>query len=74
MYTPTELQHWGTALVELLDQTVSSPTMPAPGPGERAVPAPGSGRTGAGKLKGRFDDAAMFDAIAAVIAAHARSR
>ena len=27
---------------------------------------------GGGKLKGRFDDAAMFDAIAAVIDAHAR--
>ena len=50
---------------------------PAAGRGQRAAPDPAA--AGGGKIKGRFDDAAMFDAIAAVIdaqgpAAHRRRR
>ena len=70
VYTPTELQHWGTALVELLDQDGAEPDERPPARVNELfltrLP------DGGGKLKGRFDDAAMFDAIAAVIDAHAR--
>ena len=70
VYTPTELQHWGTALVELLDQDGEQPDDRPPARVNELfltrLP------DGGGKLKGRFDDAAMFDAIATVIDAHAR--
>ena len=69
-YTPTELQKWGTALIDLLDQDGEAPDdRPRPLCNELVVSRlPGGG----GKLKGRFEDAAMFDAIAAVLDAHAR--
>jgi uncharacterized protein DUF222/HNH endonuclease len=70
-YTPTELLEWGTRLVDTLDQD-------GPEPGDRPPAAVNEvhlqhfrGRPG-GTLKGHFDDAAMFDAIAAVVDAHAR--
>jgi 5-methylcytosine-specific restriction protein A len=70
VYTPTELQHWGTALVELLDQDGAEPDDRPPAQVNELflsrLP------DGGGKLKGRFDDAGMFDAIAAVIDAHAK--
>jgi 5-methylcytosine-specific restriction protein A len=69
VYTPTELQHWGTALVELLDQDGEQPDDRPPARVNELfltrLP------DGGGKLKGRFDDAGMFDAIAAVVDAHA---
>ena len=69
-YTPSELHAWGTALVEALDQDGAEPDdRPPPQVNElfltRAAIA-------GGKIKGRFDDAAMFDAIAAVIDAKAK--
>ena len=68
-YTPHELQQWGTALVELLDQDGEQPDDRPPARVNELfltrLP------DGGGKVKGRFDDAAMFDAIAAVIDAHA---
>ena len=69
VYTPTELQQWGTALVELLDQDGEQPDDRPPARVNELflTRLPGGG----GKVKGRFDDAAMFDAIAAVIDAHA---
>ena len=69
-YTPTELYKWGKALVELLDQDGEAPDdRPPLRVNElRLTRLPDGG----GKLKGRFDDAAMFDAIAAVIDAHAK--
>ena len=70
VYTPTELQQWGTALVELLDQDGEQPDDRPPALVNELfltrLP------DGGGKVKGRFDDAAMFDAIAAVIDAHAK--
>ena len=69
VYTPHELHEWGTALVELLDQDGEQPDDRPPALVNELfltrLP------DGGGKLKGRFDDAAMFDAIAAVIDAHA---
>jgi 5-methylcytosine-specific restriction protein A len=70
LYTPSELQAWGTALVEALDQEGEEPDDRPPAQVNElhltrlAV--------GGGKIKGRFDDAAMFDAIATLIDAKAR--
>ncbi|GAA1293153.1 HNH endonuclease signature motif containing protein [Pseudonocardia aurantiaca] len=65
MYTPSELQAWGTALVEALDEDGADPDDRDPEPVNelRLTRHP----RGGGKLVGRFEDAAMFDAIAAVI-------
>jgi 5-methylcytosine-specific restriction protein A len=70
LYTPTELQNWGTALVELLDQDGEQPDdrPPALINELQLTRLP----EGGGKIKGRFDDAGMFDAIATVIDAHAK--
>jgi 5-methylcytosine-specific restriction protein A len=69
-YTPSELHQWGTALVEALDQDGEEPDdRPQAGVNELQLTRLASG---GGKLKGRFDDAAMFDAIATVIDAKAR--
>lgn len=69
VYTPTELQNWGTALVELLDQDGAEPDdrPPAPVNELHLTRLPGGG----GRIKGRFDDAASFDAIATVVDAKA---
>jgi hypothetical protein len=70
VYTPSELHTWGTALVEALDQDGEEPDdRPAAGVNELHLTRLPSG---GGKIKGRFDDAAMFDAIAAVVDAKAR--
>jgi 5-methylcytosine-specific restriction protein A len=69
-YTPSELQAWGTALVEALDQDGAEPDdRPSAQVNELHLTRLG---TGGGRIKGRFDDAAMFDAIAAVIDAKAK--
>jgi 5-methylcytosine-specific restriction protein A len=69
-YTPTELHNSGRALIELLDQDGAAPDDRPPAPVNELflsrLP------DGGGKLKGRIDDAAMFDAIATVIDAHAK--
>ena len=69
-YTPTDLHTWGVALVELLDLDGEQPDdRPRPPVNELYLTRmPGGG----GKLKGRFDDAAMFAAIASVVDAKAR--
>ena len=70
VYTPSELQDWGTRLVEALDQDGEEPgDRPAAGVNELHLTRL---RSGGGKIKGRFDDAAMFDAIASVVDATAR--
>ena len=69
-HTPSELLTWGTALVEALGRNGE--------PGDRSPLQVNElhvirhrGR-GGGRLSGRFDDAAMFDAIAVVIDAKAK--
>jgi hypothetical protein len=70
VYTPSELQAWGAALVEALDQDGEEPDdRPSVGVNELHLTRSPSG---GGKIKGRFDDAAMFDAIAAVVDAKAK--
>ena len=70
VYTPSELRTWGAALVEALDQDGAEPDdRPSAQVNELYLTRlPGGG----GKLRGRFDDAAMFDAIATVVDAKAR--
>jgi len=69
-YTPHELYEWGRALVELLDQDGEAPDDRPPALVNELVLT--RLPDGGGKLQGRFDDAAMFDAIAAAIDAHAK--
>ncbi|GAA1306226.1 HNH endonuclease signature motif containing protein [Pseudonocardia xinjiangensis] len=71
VYTPSELQAWGTALVEALDEDGPEPDDRPPAPVNELHLVRHRGKAG-GALKGRFDDAAMFDAIATVVDAHAR--
>ena len=70
--TPTQLGEWGAALVELLDQDGEEPDdRPPPGVNELFVTRNASGSGGRSWLRGRFDDAAMFDTIAALLDAKA---
>ena len=72
-YTPTELRNWGMQLVEMLDQDGEEPDdRPPPDTNELYVTRNASGS--GGKIKGRFDDAAMFDTIAALLDATATPR
>ena len=69
-YTPSELQAWGTALVEALDQDGAEPDNRSPAQVNELHLI--RHHHGGGRLTGRFDDAAMFDAIAVVIDAKAK--
>ncbi len=69
-YTPAELHAWGAALVEALDQDGAEPDDRPPAQVNELHLTRLA--TGGGKIKGRFDDAAMFDAIAAVVDAKAK--
>lgn len=70
-YTPTAVQTWGTALVELLDQDGAEPEDRPPAQVNELHLTRNPSGSG-GRLKGRFDDAALFDAIATVVDAHAK--
>jgi hypothetical protein len=72
-YTPSELQAWGTALVEALDADGPEPDDRPPAPVNELHLTRNPHGAG-GKLNGRIDDAAMYDAIATVVDAHARPR
>jgi hypothetical protein len=71
VYTPSELQAWGTTLVEALDQDGAEPDDRPPALVNELRLTRNPNGAG-GKLKGRFDDAALFDAVAAVIDAKAK--
>jgi len=69
--TPTELQARGEQLLEVLDADGPEPDdRPEPRVNELHLQRHRSG----GRLVGRFDDAAMFDAIATLVDAHAAPR
>jgi Domain of unknown function (DUF222)/HNH endonuclease len=57
-YTPSELQTWGAALVEALDQDGDEPDDRPPAQVNELILRR---FRGGGKLTGHFDDAAMFD-------------
>ena len=72
-YSPADLQAWGGALVETLDQDGPEPDdRPRAQLNELHLTrhAAGSG----GRIRGRFDDPAMFAAIASAVDAHAAPR
>jgi len=73
-YTPAQLEEWGARLVDLLDQDGAEPDDgDGPPPVNELRITRHRGRPG-GTIAGRFDDAAMFDAIATAVDAHARPR
>ena len=69
-YTPTELVEWGTRLIDALDQDGPEPDG-QPDPVNELRLTRHRGRPG-GTLRGHYDDAAMFDAIAAAVDAQSR--
>jgi hypothetical protein len=71
IYTPTELRAWGTALVDALDEDGPAPDDQPPPPVNELTVTPFTGKPG-GTIKARFEDAALFDAIAAVVDAKSK--
>ncbi|MBW0105294.1 HNH endonuclease signature motif containing protein [Pseudonocardia sp. KRD291] len=71
-YTPTELQTWGTELIEKLDQDGPAPDDGHPEPEVNELRLVRHRNGPGGKITGRFDDAAMFDTIATVIDAKSK--
>ncbi|GAA2847803.1 HNH endonuclease signature motif containing protein [Pseudonocardia halophobica] len=71
--TPSELHTWGTQLLELLDQDGPEPDDTPPAQLNELRLSRFRTRPG-GKLAGRYDDAALFDAIAAAVDAGASPR
>jgi hypothetical protein len=71
MYSPHDLQAHGTALVELLDQDGAEPDDRDPDPVNELHLHRRSDGNG-GTLKGTFEDAALFDAIATLIDAKSK--
>lgn len=69
--TPTQLLKWGTELVAVLDQDGPEPDDRTPLQVNELHVRRHRGASG-GTITGRFDDAAMFDAVATVIDAHAQ--
>jgi 5-methylcytosine-specific restriction protein A len=72
-YTPTELREWGAALVEMLDQDGEAPDDRPPAETNELYLTRNASGSG-GRIKGRFDDAAMFDTIATLLDAKAAPR
>ena len=70
-YVPCQLQAWGAELVEKLDQDGAEPDDRPPAPVNELTVTRFAGKPG-GTIKGRFEDAALFDAVATVIDAHAK--
>ncbi|MFC5947042.1 DUF222 domain-containing protein [Pseudonocardia lutea] len=72
-FTPTQLHGWGMELVELLDQDGAEPEDSPPTQTNELRLSRFRTKPG-GKITGRYDDAALFAAIAAVIDAGAAPR
>ncbi|WP_051233464.1 HNH endonuclease signature motif containing protein [Pseudonocardia asaccharolytica] len=70
IHTPSELHAYGTRLIEMLDADGPEPDDEPPAPVNELTLTRHRGAPG-GTLKGRFDDAALFDAIATVLDAKA---
>jgi hypothetical protein len=65
-YTPTELRVWGAKLLELLDQDGAEPDDREPAETNELFLTRHPNGSG-GRIKGRIDNAAMFDVIAALL-------
>ncbi len=73
-YGPAQLLEWGNRLVDLLDQDGAEPDDDGPPPQVNELHVRRYRDRPGGTIGGRFEDAAMFDAIATTIDAHARPR
>ena len=71
-YTPTQLRAWGAQLIDALDQDGPAPDDPDPVETNELLLT--RRPDGGGWLKARFDDAAMYATIAALIDTHAAPR
>lgn len=69
LYTPSQLREWGRNLVEALDDEGPEPDDGQPQPRNELLLT--RHRDGGGWIKGRYEDAAAFDAIATVLDAKA---
>ncbi len=69
-YTPRELQQWGTALLDALDADGPEPD-DAPPPQVNELRLTRYATKPGGRLVGRYDDAALFEAIATALDAKA---
>ncbi|HWM58117.1 MAG TPA: DUF222 domain-containing protein [Pseudonocardia sp.] len=69
-YTPTQLHQLGTDLLTALDQNGAEPDDHEPEPTNELFLTRNPNGSG-GRIKGRFDDAALYDLVAAVIDAKA---
>lgn len=67
LYTPAQLREYGHALIERLDKDGAEPEDDEPAPLPRNELLLTRRRGGGGWIKGRFEDAAAFEAIAAVL-------
>jgi hypothetical protein len=72
-YTPSGLRSWGAELIEKLDEDGPEPDDRPPVPVNELHLLPHRDRPG-GTLKGRFDDAALYDAVATLIDSMAAPR
>jgi hypothetical protein len=66
VYNPSELHTWATRLIEALDDDGPEPDDVAPTPTNTLKVVPHRNRPG-GTIRGRYDDAALFDAVAAAV-------
>ena len=71
--TPNELRTWATRLIDALDEDGPEPDDAPPPQVNELTVVPSSSGSG-GRISGRFDDAAMFDAIATAVDALAAPR
>ncbi|MBC3190239.1 DUF222 domain-containing protein [Pseudonocardia sp. C8] len=73
VYNPSELHTWARRLIEALDQDGPAPD-DAPPPSVNTLTVVAHRDGSGGRISGRFDDAARFDAIAAAVDALAAPR
>ncbi|MBC3191123.1 DUF222 domain-containing protein [Pseudonocardia sp. C8] len=73
VYNPSELHTWARRLIEALDEDGAEPD-DAPPPQRNTLKVVAHRSGSGGRISGRFDDAARFDAIAAAVDALAAPR
>jgi hypothetical protein len=71
-YSPAQLRRWGAALIERLDQDGAEPDDDRPRDPVNELHLRRHRDSPGGTLTGRFDDAALFDAIASLVDAKAK--
>ena len=72
--TPSELRTWATRLIDALDQDGPRPDDDEPTPSVNELTILANQDRSGGRISGRFDDPALFDAVATAIDAAAAPR